>query len=265
MDISFTPRTLELTLGYRGTRFSGWARQPAGSGGDRRTVQAAVEAALTAVLGHPVSIVAAGRTDAGVHAEGQVVSFDTVGSIPPGGLRRALNVLLPEDVWVVSAGEAPRGFHARRSALRRWYRYAVWQGEEPPTEWRGRVLISPDALDLPAMRRACRHLLGRHDMAALVGGWTRDRRPGRSTWRTVFAADWLEPGGENHGLVLFEVGADAFLRQMVRTMVGSLLWVGRGKWTEDDFAAALRMADRRSGGPAAPAEGLTLWRIEYDA
>jgi tRNA pseudouridine38-40 synthase len=110
------------------------------------------------------------------------------------------------------------------------------------------------------MRCASRLLLGRRNMAALLGGWGRDARPRRSTVRTVFAADWLEVA---EGPLLFEVCADAFLRQMVRAMVGSLVWVGEGRWTPNQLAATLLAADRRAAGPAAPAIGLTLWKIEY--
>jgi tRNA pseudouridine38-40 synthase len=254
------PRRLRLTIGYTGTRFAGWARQTPGRTRGRPTLQGTLEDALQGVLGHTVHIVAAGRTDAGVHAEGQVVSFDTTASIPVEGLRRALSTRIPDDVWIVEAAEAPGGFNARRSARRRWYRYAVCQGESPPAEWRGRCLLHATPLDTAAMRFASRSLLGHHDMAAFAGGWGRNARQGRSTGRTVYAADWLAISEE---LLLFEVCADAFLRQMVRAMVGSLLWVGQGRWTPSQFSAAIRSADRRAAGPTAPAVGLTLWKIEY--
>jgi tRNA pseudouridine38-40 synthase len=254
------PRRLRLTLGYTGTRFAGWARQNPGCTRGRPTLQATLESALHSVLGHSVRIIAAGRTDAGVHAEGQVVSFDTTASIPAEGLRRALSMCLPEDVWIVEAAEAPAEFDSRRSARRRWYRYAVCQGECPPAAWRGRCFHHTKPLELAAMRCASRALLGRRNMAALVGAWGRDARPGRSTIRTVYAADWLEMADD---LLIFEVCADAFLRQMVRAMVGSLLWVGQGRWTPNQLAAALATADRRAAGPTAPAIGLTLWKIEY--
>ncbi len=256
-------RRLRLTLGYRGTRFAGWARQPPARTGGRPTVQAMLEDALASVLGHPVRVTAAGRTDAGVHAEAQVVSFDTASTIPADGLARVLASRLPEDLWVVAVSDAASTFDARRSACRRWYRYAIWRATAPPAGWRGQCLVHPEPLDLAAMRRAARWLVGRRDVRALVGGWGRNARPGRSTVRTVYAADWIEYG--EAPLLTFEVCADAFLRQMVRTMVGSLLWVGEGRWTPDELAAALSSADRRAAGPTAPAVGLTLWKIEYDS
>ncbi len=255
-------RRLKLTLGYRGTRYAGWATQPADRTAGRPTVQDTLEAALSAVLGHPVRVTAAGRTDAGVHADAQVVSFDTTSTIPVESLARVLDGRLPDDLWVVALEDAERGFDARRSATRRWYRYAVWRAHFPPPCWRGRCLVHPEPLDLSAMRSASRPLLGRRNMASLVGGWGRDARPGKSTVRTVFAADWIEP--DDSPLLLFEVGGDAFLRQMVRTIVGSLLWVGEGRWEPEAFEAALASADRRAAGPAAPPQGLTLWKIEYD-
>ena len=252
---------MRLTLGYRGTRYAGWAKQSVGRTAGRPTIQGTLEGVLADVLGHPVATTAAGRTDAGVHAEGQVASFDTTSSLPCAGILALARARLPEDIWLIDAAEAARTFDARRSAVRRWYRYAVWRGDCPPAAWQGRCLAHPAPLDVAAMRRAARHLLGRQDMATLVGGWGRDRRPGRSTVRTVYAADWL--GTTDDPLLLFEVCADAFLRQSVRSMVGALLWVGIGRWSPDQVGAALAAKDRRAGGPAAPAEGLTLWRIEY--
>src|SRR5205085_7135526 len=174
----------------------------------------------------------AGRTDAGVHAEGQVVSFDTSSSITAAGLCQVLPRWLPDDVWVVDADEAPRSFDARRSAKRRWYRYAIWRTPSVPAAWQARALVATDGFDLGAMRIASRALIGRHDFASLL------TRPSMrvSTERTVFAADWVEVSPD---LVLFEICADAYLKQMVRTIVGSLMWVGNGRWTPHRFAAAL--------------------------
>jgi tRNA pseudouridine38-40 synthase len=242
---------MRATLGYRGTRFAGWGIQP-----HQPTLQATVETALAAALGHPVRVTAAGRTDAGVHAEGQVISFDTSSTITPGGLQRVLHTSLPEDVWVQEVSSAPGDFDARRSARRRWYRYALWRHAVPSAAWQGRALVHRDALDANAMREASGHLLGRHDFASLV---TRPSEP-TSTTRTVFAADWLEV---SPSLLLFEICADAFSKQMVRTIVGSLLWVGSGRWTPHDFVQALQAGDRRAAGPNVPAVGLSLHRIEY--
>jgi tRNA pseudouridine38-40 synthase len=245
------PARMRATLGYRGTRFAGWGIQP-----HKPTVQAVVESALGNALGHPVRVTAAGRTDAGVHAEGQVISFDSASTITPYGLQSIVATKLPEDVWVHEVSEVRRDFDARRSARRRWYRYALWRHGVPTAAWQGRALVHHDRLDVSAMRQASRHLLGRHDFASLVTSPAQ----ARSTTRTVFAADWLDISRD---LLVFEICADAYLKQMVRTIVGSLLWVGAGRWQPADFSRAIDAADRRAAGPNAPAMGLTLQRIEY--
>ncbi len=134
-------RRVKLTVGYRGTRFAGWATQPPARTGGRPTVQDTLEAALAAVLGHAARVTVAGRTDAGVHADAQVVSFDTASSIPLDRLARVLDARLPDDLWVVSVEQATSGFDARRSARRRWYRYAIWRADFPPPCLRGRCLV----------------------------------------------------------------------------------------------------------------------------
>src|SRR5712691_1447731 len=201
-----------MTLGYRGTRYAGWSRTPG-----QATIQATLETVLASVVGHPVRATAAGRTDAGVHADGQVVSFETSSPIPCDGLRRVVQQQLPDDIWVVGVDEVAPEFDARRSAVRRWYRYAIWRAGVPTAAWQGRCLEAPQALGAESMRAGARALLGRDDFASLV------TRPSaeRSTLRTVFAADWLEV---SVSLLLFEICADAFLKQMVRAIVGSLMW-----------------------------------------
>ncbi|HTD76278.1 MAG TPA: tRNA pseudouridine synthase A, partial [Chloroflexota bacterium] len=154
---------MRLTLGYRGTRYAGWSRTPG-----QPTVQATLEAALASAVGHPVRSTAAGRTDAGVHADGQVVSFETTSPIPCDGLRRVAQQRLPDDIWIVDASQVAPDFDARRSAVRRWYRYAIWRSGVPTAAWQGRCLEEPQALDLDAMRAGARALLGRRDFASLV-------------------------------------------------------------------------------------------------
>jgi len=244
-------RRLRATLGYRGTHYAGWAAQP-----HKPTVQAGVESALAVAVGHPVQVTAAGRTDAGVHAVGQVISFDTTSSITAPGLHRVLANVLPDDIWVESVAEADADFDARRSAKRRWYRYAVWRSACPSPAWHARSLVEVQPLDLPAMRAAARSLLGRRDFASFL---TRPATP-VSTERKIVVADWLQL---TEDLLVFEIAADAFLKQMVRAIVGSLLWVGTGRWRPAQFVESLNQADRRAAGPNAPAHGLTLHRIDY--
>jgi tRNA pseudouridine38-40 synthase len=249
-------RRLRLTLGYRGTRYAGWAAQSPSRTRGRPTVQATLEAALGKALGHPVRVAAAGRTDAGVHADAQVVSFETSSGITTAGLQRVLERFIPDDLWIVDVADAPAGFDPRRSALRRWYRYALWRAGVPPTAWQGRCLVDDEPLDLVAMRRGATTLLGRHDFTSLAT----QPAPGQSMERTVFAADWRQI---SQSLLLFEICADAFLKQMVRTIVGTLIWVGSGRWTAERFADAIASSDRQAAGPNAPAIGLSLHRIEY--
>lgn len=253
-------RTFRLTLGYLGTAYAGWERQAAGFTAGRPTVQAVVEDALAGVLARPIRLRAAGRTDAGVHADAQVAAFQAETTIPARGILALLRQRLPADIWAVDLVEAPAGFDPRRSALRRWYRYALWRGEVPPAEWRGRCLTWPDPLDVAAMRAAARYLLGTASRGALAGRQGQDRPTAGRLRRTIFVADWLTPGGP---LLLFEICGDAFVRQMVRTIVGSLLRVGSGQWTVAQFREALESDDRRAAGPTAPAIGLTLRTIEY--
>ena len=248
---------VRLTLGYRGTGFAGWAVQPASVTHGLPTLQASVQNALSSALGEPIEAQCAGRTDAGVHADAQVVTFDTSSSMPPAGLVQTLQRWLPDDVWVVDAACAPDGFDARRSALRRWYRYAVWRGPSSPSaEWHGRCLPYRGILDVDAMRTAARTLIGRHDFATFRTAATDTR----GTTRTVYAADLLEI---DDALLIFEICADAYLKQMVRSIIGSLLWVGEKRWAPSQFGEALQAADRRCGGPTAPAIGLSLHHIDY--
>jgi tRNA pseudouridine38-40 synthase len=247
---------LRLTLGYCGTRYAGWAVQSPSRTRGRPTVQGALEAALSKSLGHDLRVTAAGRTDAGVHADAQVVSFDTSSTISIDGLSHVLERWIPDDLWIVDLADVPSDFDARRSALRRWYRYAIWRQGAPSTAWQGRCLVDRQDLDVSAMRRGAQALLGRHDFAALAT----EPPPGQWTQRTIFAADWLQI---SQSLILFEVCADAYLKQMVRAIVGSLLWVGNGRWTVDQFSRALATTARTAVGPNAPAVGLSLHRIEY--
>jgi tRNA pseudouridine38-40 synthase len=250
---------LRLTLGYLGTRYAGWGVQSPSRTRGRPTLQGTLETALAESLGHPVRVTAAGRTDAGVHADAQVVSFDTSSRISTEGLRRVIQRWLPSDLWVAEVSEVTPEFDARRSAVRRWYRYAIWRKGAPPPAWQARCLaieLEAQPLDLAAMRQASSALLGRRDFAALA---TRPQA-GQSTQRTVFVADWLQV---NSALLLFEICADAFLKRMVRNIVGSLLWVGSGHWTVERFASGLASTDRQASGPNAPPLGLSLHRIDY--
>ena len=243
-------RTFRAVLAYDGTGFAGWQRQPG-----RRTVQAAVEEALARLMGHPVRVVAAGRTDAGVHARGQVIHWHTSRSFPPERLVPALRGLLPPDVVAVAAGEAPPGFHARYSALRKTYVYHLWRApvaDPLHRHWRWHL---PVPLDLEAMAEAARRLEGRHDFAAFKAAGS----PVRDTRRTLFRCALEERGP----LLRFVLEADGFLMHMARGIVGTLVEIGRGRWPVQRVDEILATGDRRLAGPTAPAQGLILWRVQY--
>ena len=247
-------RTVALGLAYEGTRYHGFGIQPG-----HPTVQEVLEEALTACLGERIRVTAAGRTDAGVHATGQVVSFTTGGRLGAEELLRAGNAGLPEDVRVTWADdEVPEGFDARRSALRRHYRYCIWNHADPDI-WRRRwTWHVSDRLDHARMERAAASLVGRRDFGGFAGQLAREPA-GRTTVRTVERATCWRDGP----ILNFEITADAFLRHMVRGLVGTLVLVGRGRLNQADFEEMVAAADRRRAGPNAPPQGLTLIGVDY--
>ena len=248
------PRVIRMALEYDGTRYHGFGLQPG-----RLTVQAVVEAALAEVLGHAVRVTAAGRTDAGVHAGGQVLSFRTEARLPAAVISRALNAHLPEDVVAGPSEEAEPTFDARRCARRRHYRYSIWNAERPNVWLRHYSLHVAGRLDEEAMQRAAEALVGRHDFTSFIGHAAQEVRP-RSPVRTIERADWRRDGDLLH----FDCSADSFGRHMVRNMVGTLLRVGRSRSEIDCVRRVLEARDRCAAGPTAPSRGLTLMRVDYD-
>jgi tRNA pseudouridine38-40 synthase len=249
-----------LTLAYDGTGFEGWQSQ---SRGGARTVQGEVEAALRRLSGGArVAVAAAGRTDAGVHALGQVISFSLERGIPPEELRRAMNGLLPGDVRVLGAALAPAGFHARRSARSKLYRYVLDTGPVQLPVRRARAGHTPWLLDQDRVAEAARLYLGRHDFASLRSSGGSARTSVRTVTRSEAA--FVEPEAPGLGPTLvYEVEADGFLRRMVRSLVGGLLAVGRGASSLAELGAALEARDRGQWPPPAEARGLTLVRVDY--
>ena len=246
-------RTVRLDLAYEGTRYYGFGLQP-----NRRTIQEVLEEALARSLGERVRVTAAGRTDAGVHASGQVVSFTTRGRLAPPELLRAANAHLPDDVLVHGAADTPPELDARRSALRRHYRYLIWSHRLPSLWWRRWAWHLTDRPDVEAMQAAADRLVGTHDFASFLGH--RSQEPaGRTTVRTVERAAWWQDGD----LIGFEISANAFLRHMVRGIVGTLIEVGRGKLSQAQFGTILEAGDRRQAGPNAPPHGLILTGVDY--
>lgn len=255
-------RRYRIEFGYEGTAFSGSQRQPG-----LRTVQGVLEDALSRLAEQPVRVVLAGRTDAGVHAVGQVASCDLPWRYDEQTLHRALQAWLPDDVVVFRVSVAPPHFHARRSALEREYRYRIWVGESSPILLRKFVWVCRQLLDLAKLQEAARLLVGKHDFRSFAGQGLGGPKSTTPQERVVTLAEWhlLEPTVERVKAPIFEfrVRADGFLPQMVRTMVSAMVRVGVGKFPPEWIADLLAAHDRRLAPPPAPACGLVLWQVRY--
>lgn len=241
--------TYRVDLSYDGTGFRGMARQ-AGV----RTVQGELERVLEQVLGEPIQTVVAGRTDAGVHARRQVVSFSTELPVDVGALARSINRMLGGEVVAGFVGPVVDGFSARFSAISRTYQYLVLNSPITDPLRRHHVWHVTDPLDLESMNRAAAGFIGVHDFAAFCR-----QVEGRSTQRQVLSARWDRQGD----LVVFEISATAFCHQMVRSVVGFCVDAGRGKVSADEVGRILADRDRNAGRPMAPAGGLILWDVAY--
>jgi tRNA pseudouridine38-40 synthase len=241
--------SVRLDIEYEGSGFAGWAAQPG-----LRTVQGELEAGLARVLGEPIALTVAGRTDAGVHAWGQVASFDGPAEPPP-DLARRLNAITGADLAVLAATAAADSFDARRDALSRTYCYRVLARAAPSPFEHGRALWWPAPLDRGALEACAEALVGTHDFTAFTPTDTEHVR----FERDVLAADW-RPRGE---LLEFWIEADTFMRHMVRILVGTMLEVGAGRRELADFAALLEGAPRPSAGETAPPQGLYLASVRY--
>jgi len=242
-----------LTLEYDGAPFAGWQRQENGP-----SVQAALEEAIYKLAQERVTVTGAGRTDAGVHARGQVAHFDLVKEFSGDTVRDALNAhLRPAPVAVLEASVASADFHARFSAIARHYEYRMLCRRAPPALDRGHVWHVGRSLDVDAMARAARVLLGTHDFTTFRAVECQAKSPVKSLDRL----DVMNQGEE----IAFYASARSFLHHQVRSMVGSLKLVGEGKWTDANMARALAARDRAQCGPVAPPDGLTLLKVDYPA
>jgi len=245
-------RKIRLTIAYDGADFHGWQRQPG-----RRTVQGALEDSLRRVLREPINLRGASRTDAGVHARGQVAHFTTSASIPLDRLALAVTHRLPPDLTIVRASPAPEDFDASRDAIGKLYRYRIFHSERRPVErlsqrftwhiWR--------ALDFPRLRAAAAEMTGRRDFA----GFASRGSPRQTTVRTVRRIDVSRAGPE----LILDVEGDGFLYNQVRNMIGTLIEIGRGHWPVSRVREILDARDRTLAGPTAPACGLTLEWVRY--
>ncbi len=239
-------------LEYDGSDFEGWQSQP----GEHRTIQDSLEDAIEQITGEKVRVDASGRTDAGVHALGQVVSVSLETELGPEVLMRGLNARLPQDIVVLECREVPADFHARRSARGKLYRYTLWNGPLRSPLRRRRSYAFPHALNLDRMRQAATDLVGTHDFASFAAS-------GSSVQTTVRTLSRVEIRGEVGGEIVFEVEGGGFLRHMVRNLVGTLLEIGQDRRPGDGLAKLLEAQDRSLAGPTAPAQGLVLVEVLY--
>ncbi len=256
---------VRAVIAYDGTDYSGFQRQA-----NAPAVQEALEAALAQVSQERITVLAAGRTDAGVHAAGQVIAFDMAWRHGLGDLHRALNAVLPADIAVQGVEEAAPDFHPRYDARSRRYRYTLYNA---PARWplaRRYSLYVAAPLDVAAMDEAAKSLVGEHDFA------TFGQPPqGEVTVRRVLAAEWggeppfgcalrqVQDIAQDRPWLIFDIEANAFLYRMVRSIVGTLLQVGRGKMSVGEFMAVLASCDRHRAGPTAPPHGLCLMEVRY--
>ena len=259
--------TLALKVAYRGEAFSGFARQP-----EQLTVQGELERALEMLLRRPVETTCAGRTDAGVHARGQVVSFDIFADELAemdlrdaqrerfASLRRSLNAITHEDIAVREAWQAEDGFSARFDATAREYRYALAVGAAMPVFMRD-FSWHVGAIDVEAMERASRCLIGEQDFKSFCRASSAVDKP---TCRNVMAVTFSHEELFGEPLVIVRIVGSSFLHSMVRTIVGTLVEVGRGRKPETWVAEALAACDRTAAGETAPAQGLVFWEVRYD-
>ncbi|MFR9752244.1 tRNA pseudouridine(38-40) synthase TruA [Nocardia sp. 004] len=247
------PRTrVRLDISYDGTDFIGWARQPG-----LRTVQGVLEDALSKVFREPIQLTVAGRTDSGVHAEGQVAHFDTAAELDSGKLIHRMARFLPKDVRIKDARAAPPEFDARFSAIRRHYAYRLTTAPYGAEPLLARSVVACRAdVDVEAMRTASRMLLGLHDFAAFCR-----RREGATTVRQLQRFDWVR----DDDLLIAYVSADAFCWSMVRSLVGAVLAVGEGRRTPEWVGGLLHATQRSSAVTVAPANGLSLIGVDYPA
>lgn len=243
-------RNLRLDICYDGTRYRGWQRLA----GREDTIQGKLETALSRILEEPIEISGSGRTDAGVHAKGQVANFHCESTLTAEKILQQLRKYLPEDIGIYSCKEVSPRFHARLNAREKTYRYRIWNSESPCVFWRRFVTVMPETLDIPAMEQAAEILCGEHDFSAFCG----NAKMKKSTVRFIRSIS-ITRQGEEVDLIFTGNG---FLHNMVRILVGTLVEVGRGQ-REAASVAELFGGKRAEAGFLAPAQGLCLEEVFY--
>ncbi|CCQ91683.1 tRNA pseudouridine synthase A [Nitrospina gracilis 3/211] len=244
-------RRIKLLLEYEGSQYHGWQYQPNGI-----TIQEVLEKRLETITGKKTPVVGSGRTDSGVHAEGQVAHFNTASNMTPRQFLKALNSLLPHDIVVRAVEEVDSDFHARKSAKRKIYRYTLLNRDYPSALRCRQAHYVAQPLKVTAMRKAARHLVGKHNFKSFQGAGCEAKSAVREIHDLSIKkrGDWIE----------FSVDGSGFLKHMVRNLVGTLIEVGYGRIEPDDIKAILKARDRKKAGPTAPARGLCLVEVFYD-
>ena len=244
-------KNFKIIIEYDGTSYHGWQRQK-----NERTIQEVIEKALLTMTGKKTVLTASGRTDAGVHALGQVANFTSDTNLSPQAFQNGLNSLTKDDIVVISCDIVDENFHSRFNAKSKIYNYQILNRNLPAAVNRQYVWFIRKTLDLVSMRHSAGHIIGSHDFKAFEGAGS----PRSHTTRCVMKADIVE---QENGLIVFEIEADGFLRFMVRNIVGTLVDVGLGKITSDDFKKILLSKDRSMAGATAPPQGLFLMKVKY--
>lgn len=242
-------KRVRLTVAYDGTAYHGWQLQNNGI-----TIESELNRCLTQLLGEAVQVIGASRTDAGVHALGNIAVFDTAAPIPAEKISYALNQRLPEDIRILRSEEVAADWHPRRVKSRKTYEYRIYRGAFPMPTRRLYTFFTYHTLDVEAMRRAAGYLVGEHDFKSFCQAGAQVE----STVRNIFSVELLEQGPE----LVLRICGSGFLYNMVRIIAGTLLEVGQGRRRPEDMEAVLAACDRRAAGPTAPARGLTL--VEYE-
>ncbi len=253
-------KNIKFTIEYDGTRYNGWQvqhKEQRRKGGRVRTVQGVVEDALFNVLSAKVRLVSSGRTDSGVHATGHVANFRTSAGLTADQIRKALNSVLPADISVKEAKEADKGFNAQYDAISKVYRYTICNGDYISPFLKKYAYHYRHPLDVPAMKREARVLVGRHDFKAFRSNAAGAKR--NDCVRTIKRLDIRK----KNGIIEIEIEANGFLYNMARNIVGTLIEAGRGKFLPGSARRILKGRDRRLAGPAVPAKGLCLVNVKY--
>jgi tRNA pseudouridine38-40 synthase len=241
---------IKMIIEYDGSNYHGFQRQD-----NAHTIQAEIEKQLSKLCSNEINILAAGRTDAGVHARGQVISFDTDSSIPPERWFLALNSLLPDDIRVLSSGAVSPDFHPQFQALRKQYTYLIYRCSEAATFYRKYALCNTEPLDIASMQEACHLIKGRHDFRAFCASGS----TAKTFERSVFQCSIVE----KELILRLDIEADGFLYNMVRIIMGTLMQVGRNRISVDEIASIIQSQDRTRAGPTMPPQGLYLLSVDY--